>query len=60
MPERDESLDRQSPPKAAPRRDGQGNVPKDAGSGRSQESDTEEESTPSRPHGTTEDPDRTL
>ena len=59
MPERDKSLDRQSPPKTAPRRDDQSNVPKDAGTGRSEESDAEE-STPSRPHGTTEDPDRTL
>jgi hypothetical protein len=60
MPERDESRDRQSPPKSAPRQNGQSNGPKDAGPGRSKDSDTDEGSTPSRPHGTTEDPDKTL
>ena len=58
MPERDKNLDRPSSPKTTPRRD-DSNVPREPKVGRSS-SDTDEESTPSRPHGTTEDPDRTL
>ena len=58
MPERDKKTDRPFPPKSAQRRD-DSNVPRVPKSGRPSDVDSEE-STPSRPHGTTEDPDRTL
>jgi hypothetical protein len=59
MPERDKKIDRPSSPRITPRRDDDSNVPRQPKVG-SPRSDTDEESTPSRPHGTTEDPDRTL
>ena len=59
MPERDKNLDRPSSPKVSPRRDEDSNVSRQPKIGRPS-TDTDEESTPSRPHGTTEDPDRTL
>jgi hypothetical protein len=59
MPERDKSSTRPSQPQSSPRRDDDSNVPPDPKVGRPSGSDSEE-STPSRPHGTTEDPDRTL
>ena len=57
MPERDKNLDRPSSPRITPRRDNDANVSRDSKIGRPR---ADEESTPSRPHGTTEDPDRTL
>jgi hypothetical protein len=56
MPERDKKIDRPSSPKVSPRRD-DSNISREPKVGRPR---TDEESTPSRPHGTTEDPDRTL
>ena len=57
MPERDKKMDRPSSPRITPRRDDDSNVSRQPKVGRPR---TDEESTPSRPHGTTEDPDSTL
>ena len=57
MPERDQNSNRPSSPRITPRRDNDPDVSRESKIGRQR---TEEESTPSRPHGTTEDPDRTL
>jgi hypothetical protein len=59
MPERDKNYNRKSPPKSAPRRGDESKVSREPKVGRPSDVDSEE-STPSRPHGTTEDPDRTL
>jgi hypothetical protein len=59
MPERDKSSTRPSQPQVSPRRDDDSSISRDPKVGRPSDSDSEE-STPSRPHGTTEDPDRTL
>jgi hypothetical protein len=61
MPERDQENQPKSPPMDAPRRGDESNVPQDPQVGRSRGTEENTEgSTPSRPHGTTEDPDRTL
>ena len=57
MPERDKNIDRPSSPRITPRQDNDPNVSRQPKVGRPR---SDEESTPSRPHGTTEDPDRTL
>ena len=57
MPERDKNINRPSSPRTTPRRDNEPDVSRESKVGRQR---AEEESTPSRPHGTTEDPDRTL
>jgi len=57
MPERDKKKDRPSSPRITPRRDNDPNVSRQPKVSRPR---SDEESTPSRPHGTTEDPDRTL
>ena len=57
MAERDKKMDRPSSPRITPRRDDDSNVSRQPKVGRPR---SDEESTPSRPHGTTEDPDRTL
>jgi len=56
MPESDKKPDRPSSPSITPRSD-DSNISRDPKVSRPR---TDEESTPSRPHGTTEDPDRTL
>jgi hypothetical protein len=57
MPERDKNIDRPSSPRITPRQDDDPKVSREPKVGRPR---SDEESTPSRPHGTTEDPDRTL
>jgi hypothetical protein len=59
MPERDKNIKRPSPSKSVPRRGDEPSVSRERKIGGSRDVDSEE-STPSRPHGTTEDPDRTL
>lgn len=59
MPERDRSTDRPAPSGATPRKADQANVPRDAEADRKTDQDSQK-STASRPHGQTEDPDRTL
>ena len=59
MPERDKSTSRPSQPQSSPRRDDDSRIEPDPKVGRPSDSDSAG-STPSRPHGTTEDPDRTL
>jgi hypothetical protein len=57
MPERDKNIDRPSSPRITPRRENDPNASRQPKVGRPR---SDEESTPSRPHGTTEEPDRTL